>query len=207
MVTLDPPKLSTDRQKRFTAEEYLAMTRAGIFDGGPRVELLDGKIYVMAGMGTPHFMASAACRNMLTKALGDDFFVLQQLPVRLGETSEPEPDIAVVRGDLATLRARGRKPIAEEIVLLIEISDTTYAHDSTTKLSSYALAGIPEYWIVNLERNCIEQRTVPERVIVKGKERGVYRSTVVHFAKDTINALELGSYAAVTVLGEAAIQE
>lgn len=182
------------------------MTRAGIFDGGPRVELLDGKIYEMAGMGTPHYVCSVKCNMMLMAQLnvGVAYVITQQLPIRLHAASEPEPDLCVIRGSFDDLVALGEKPGPERIALIIEISDSTYPYDSTTKLSNYALAGIPEYWIVNLERDCIEQRTVPERIWVKGKEIGVYRSTVVHFAKDMIETLELGSYAASVVLGEAA---
>lgn len=203
MRTLALQRSEVTREKRWTTDEYLAMTEAGILMEGGRVELVDGKIVEMAGMGTPHYMCSVRCNMMLTDRLkaGDAYVVTQQLPITLSRYSEPEPDLCIVRGTAAEFLARNRKPYADEIALVIEISDTTYDFDSTNKLNIYALARVQEYWIVNLPTETLEQYTQPRTVEKDGLKEGEYARIVRYRSGDTVETLELGSFGVDQVLG------
>ncbi|HUG17020.1 MAG TPA: Uma2 family endonuclease [Thermomicrobiales bacterium] len=131
---------------KFTADEYHRMVDSGILTEDSRVELIEGEIVEMSPIGGRH----ARCVNWLTKALvnaaGDDAIVSVQNPVRLSDLSEPQPDLMLLRprdyGD--------QSPGPEDLLLLIEVSDTTLAYDRTTKLHLYARAGVREVWIVDL---------------------------------------------------------
>ena len=140
---------------------------------------------------------------MLTDRLkaGDAYVVTQQLPITLSRYSEPEPDLCIVRGTAAEFLARNRKPYADEIALVIEISDTTYDFDSTNKLNIYALARVQEYWIVNLPTETLEQYTQPRTVEKDGLKEGEYARIVRYRSGDTVETLELGSFGMDQVLG------
>lgn len=203
MRTVASQRPKYTREKRWTVEEYMAMTEAGILMEGSRIELVDGIIVEMAGMGTPHYMCSVRGNMMLTDRLkaGNAYVVTQQLPVTLSRYSEPEPDLCVVRGSATEFLERKRKPYADEIALIIEISDTTYDFDSTNKLSMYALVGIQEYWIVNLPAATLEQHTEPRTVVKEEVEKGGYGRVVHYRSGDTVETLELGSFGVDKVLG------
>ncbi len=203
MRTVATPRPPYTREKRWTVDEYMAMTEAGILMEGSRIELVDGKIVEMARMGTPHYVCSVRGNMMLIDRLraGNRYVVTQQLPVTLSRYSEPEPDLCVVRGSAVEFLERKRKPYADEIALVIEIFDTTYDFDSTIKLSMYALAGIQEYWIVNLPAATLEQHAEPRTVENEGIEKGEYGQVVHYRSGDTVETLELGTFGVDEVLG------
>ncbi|HVA32520.1 MAG TPA: Uma2 family endonuclease [Candidatus Baltobacteraceae bacterium] len=138
----------------FTVEAYEAMAERGIFQPDDRVELLAGEIVEMSPIGTRH----AATVNRLTRlfitALGDRAMVAIQNPVALPPYSEPEPDVAIVRGcDEDYLNAH---PRPADVLLLIEVADSSLLIDRNVKVPIYAQAGIPELWIVDLTNYRIE---------------------------------------------------
>ena len=144
-------------RRRFTVHEYHKMAEAGILHEDDRIELLDGELVEMAAIGTRHFNCVNRLTRLLVTSVGEDIVVSIQNPVRLNEYSEPQPDVALIR-------ARDYDeslPTPEDVLLLIEVSDTTLAYDRGTKLSRYAQAGIPELWIVNLPGERIEHHTGP----------------------------------------------
>ena len=133
----------------FTVDEYYRMVEAGILHEDDRTELLEGKIIEMAAMGSRH----AGCINKLNKRfsrqLDDQAVISIQNPVRLSLSSELQPDVMLLRprpDDYAESH-----PEPADVLLLIEVSDTTLRYDRDTKLSLYAKAGIPEVWIFDLE--------------------------------------------------------
>jgi Uma2 family endonuclease len=147
------------RRRRFTAEEYHLMGEAGIFGEGERVELIEGEVVQMNPIGSRH----AACVRILTRLLGrsldDEFFLDVQNPVKINGGLEPQPDLMVVR-------ARDYKdslPGPEDVLLLIEVSDTTLSYDRNVKLPLYAKAGIRESWIVDLAGESIERHNDPSQ--------------------------------------------
>jgi Uma2 family endonuclease len=144
-------------RRRFTVHDYHRMGEAGILHEDDRVELIEGEIVEMAAIGTRHF----SCVNRLTRLLvvnvGDEAIVSVQNPVRLNEHTEPQSDLAVIR----PRDYRESLPMPEDLLLLIEVSDTTLAYDRGIKLPLYARAGIREVWIVDLPHETIERYTDP----------------------------------------------
>jgi Uma2 family endonuclease len=142
---------------RFTVHDYHRMGETGILHEDDRVELIEGEIVEMADIGTRHFSCVNRLNRMLVMGVGDAAVVSVQNPVRLNEHTEPQPDITVIRPRDYTQSL----PVPEDVLLLVEVSDTTLAYDRNLKLPLYARAGIGEVWIVDLQARTIEQHTDP----------------------------------------------
>jgi Uma2 family endonuclease len=134
---------------RFRVEEF---ERA--FQGVPHVELLRGEVYQMSPIGPKHLHKVAQLDARLQETLRGKAVVLVQSPLRLSEDSEPEPDLMVLRPPLD--RYREKLPTPEDVLLLVEVADTSLEFDREVKLPLYAEAGIPEVWLVNLKENLLE---------------------------------------------------
>ena len=167
----------------FTVEDYYRMASAGILLEDDRVELIEGEIIDMSPIGSPHAACVMRLVELFGRLLGDKAIVSSQNPVRLSDLSEPQPDVALlVRRDDFYASAH---PTARDVMLLIEVSDTTLDYDRKTKLPLYASSGIAEYWIVDLNAEAIEIYTKPtngtytETQIVKRGE-----NLVLHAAGD-----------------------
>ena len=137
-------------RRRFTVDEYHRMAKAGILHEDDRVELIEGEIVEMAPIGDRHVACVMELGETLIARLIGRAKVIIQSPVPLSSSAEPEPDLAVLR--LRDDRYRTGLPRAEDVLLIIEVSDTTLAYDRGIKLRLYALAAIPEVWIWNLKR-------------------------------------------------------
>ena len=142
---------------RFTVHDYHRMGEAGILHEDDRVELIEGELVEMAAIGTRHFSCVNRLNRLLVMGVGDDAVVSVQNPVRLNEFTEPQPDLTVIRPRDYTESL----PEPEDVLLLIEVSDTTLAYDRGLKLQLYARAGIGEVWIVNLPDEIVERYTEP----------------------------------------------
>ena len=144
---------------RFSVEEFNKLGEAGIFDEDDRVELLDGEIIVMSPIGTQHAGIVMRLNWTLQRHLGDRVLLNPQNPAVLDEFSEPLPDLTLLkpRKDFYT----SAHPRPEDILLLVEVSDTTLAYDRGRKLRKYAERGLREVWIVNVKQQIIEQFRVP----------------------------------------------
>ncbi len=143
--------------KRWKRLEYERLVDCGVFEPGDRVELIDGLLLVSEPQSSPHYTAIQLADQALARAFGEGWTVRTQAPVALDDASEPEPDVAVVRGgirDFATAH-----PVAP--VLVVEVSVSSLAFDREHKASLYARAGRPEYWIVNLIDRVLEVRRDP----------------------------------------------
>lgn len=152
----------------FTVEDYYRMASAGILLEDDRVELIEGEIIDMSPIGSHHGGAVKSLIRFLTKHLGDRFIIAVQDPVRLSDLSEPQPDIAVLepRADFY----RSAHPTARDVLLLIEVSDTTLDYDRKTKLPLYAQSQIKEVWIVDLNHEAIEIYTEPANATYTGTQ-------------------------------------
>jgi Uma2 family endonuclease len=149
--------LAEPQIRRWSIPEYYRMGELGWFDG-QRVELIDGEIVQMAPQKDVHAAVISLTAKALSRAFGPGHWVRQQLPLHLAPNSEPEPDVAVVRGDERQFIGTGHPTGA---LLVVEVSDTTLAYDRERKASLYASAGIADYWIVNLVVGRLEVRRDP----------------------------------------------
>ncbi|MYC31706.1 MAG: Uma2 family endonuclease [Chloroflexi bacterium] len=146
-------------RRRFTVAEYYAMAEAGILAPDERVELLDGDVIVMPPIGDWHASRVKRLNNFMLPSLQGRAIVSVQDPTRLDDASEPEPDVMLLRwrDDFY----EGGHPGPADVLLLIEVSDTTVDYDRGVKLAAYAAAGIPEVWIVNRPDRRIESYADP----------------------------------------------
>jgi Uma2 family endonuclease len=145
--------------KRFTIEEYHRLAELGFFHEDDRIELIRGEIIQKGAKSTTH---TTCCSNLLEElaALVRNRATLQcQDPITLPSKSEPEPDFAILRlrGD----NYLSAHPTPKDVLLVIEIADSTLKYDQETKLSVYAEAGISDYWIFNLVDNHLESYSEP----------------------------------------------
>src|SRR5438128_12475391 len=158
------------RTKRWKRTEYERLVDSGICVPGERIELVDGLLVVAEPQSSLHFAAVRLVERALARAFGEGWDVRAQGPIALDDTSEPEPDVAVVRGELRDyLDAHPADP-----VLVVEVSLTSLEFDRVHKSSLYARAGRPEYWIVNLVDRVLEvyREPAPSRSAPYGWDYG-----------------------------------
>ena len=141
------------RRRRFTVEEYYRMAEVGILTERDRVELIEGEIIEMSPIGFRHAFCTSTLITRLTRAIGDRAHIWPSNPVRLFPDTEPQPDVTFIRGPLSRY---SEHPGPTDVVILIEVSDTSYRFDRYVKLPLYARAGVPEVWIVDLTHDVIE---------------------------------------------------
>jgi Uma2 family endonuclease len=143
----------------FTVEQYHEMIEHGIFREDEPIELIRGEIIKKLPIGNPNAATVNRLNRLLSKRIQDDAMLSIQNPVWLGD-SEPEPDVAILiyREDLYA----SRRPSAEDVLLLIEVADSSLAYDREIKGAVYAEAGICEYWIVNLNQATVEVYLDPQ---------------------------------------------
>ena len=182
-VLLDPLK-SELPLRRFTISEYHRMIDAGILYEGERVELIDGVIIQMAAQKNRH--------RIITRRFSAQFYQLVlekqallyvQAPVTLDDNTEPEPDLTLVKyreDDYVNAH-----PSPKDILLLIEVSDTTLETDKRIKLPRYAASGIPEVWIVNVVDDVIEAYREPLKL---PDGTAIYRSRTNFVKNDMLTA-------------------
>lgn len=137
-----------------TVEEYLRMGEGNVFAPDARLELIEGEIIEMAPIGPPHAGTVAILGRLLERAAGDAAVVWVQNPIRIGDRSMPQPDVALLkpRADMYTRS----HPIPADVLLLIEVSDTTLRFDVATKMPLYARAGIMEAWVVDVDSAAVQ---------------------------------------------------
>src|ERR1700755_2730338 len=142
-----------------TADEYERMGEAGIFPEGARLELIGGEIFEMSPIGSAH----AACIDFLVYCFSiiarRRFIVRVQSPIRLNDFSEPQPDVTLLRwrDDFY----HGAHPTVADVLLVVEVADTTVVTDRSVKLPLYARAGVPEMWLVNIPDGRVEVYSEP----------------------------------------------
>ena len=139
---------------RMSVEKYHQLVRAGAFSEHDAVELLDGVVTEKISKNPSHRIATRQLDLALSQVVPPGWHVQNQEPITL-ETSEPEPDVAIIRGQLTDYV--DRHPQAPEVAMVIEVADTTLVTDRY-KAELYGRAGIPVFWLVNLGADCIEVR-------------------------------------------------
>jgi Uma2 family endonuclease len=145
--------------RRFTVDEYHRMAEVGILGEDDRVELLDGEIVLMSPMGSRHASTVARLNERFRDLAGRRATVWVQLPIRLSRYSEPEPDLALLKRREDFYAERHPEP--GDVLLVVEVADTSRRTDRERKIPLYARAGLPEVWLVDLPRDVIEVHREP----------------------------------------------
>ncbi len=143
-------------RRRFTVDEYHKMGDAGIVGEDDRVELIDGEIVQMTPIHVPH----ARCVDRLTMffapLLADRGVVRVQSPIYIDGLNEPQPDVTLLRSSYYLNTQQEQHPGPDDILLLIEVADSTLTTDRRRKVPLYAAAGVHEVWIVNIQKKVVE---------------------------------------------------
>lgn len=168
---------------RFTVAEYERMGRIGIFSEDERVELVCGEVIEMPPIGERHAACVDFLTQLITLRLRRSAIVRVQSPVRLDEHSQPQPDITILkrRDDFY----RHAHPGPEDILLIVEVSDTTLEYDMKVKVPLYARAGIPETWVVNLRGGRVKTYADPAK--------GAYQTLTSYARGDELQSRSLAA--------------
>jgi len=150
----------------FSVAEYHRMIDAGILDEDERVELLEGVIVTVSPQKRRHAYVIQRLNRILARLPEERYEILPQLPLTLGDRSEPEPDLAVVTAAAGSSRTEHPRTA----LLVIEVAGESLRKDRLVKARIYARAGIPEYWLFNLDEACLEVLRDPDA------ERGAYQT-------------------------------
>jgi Uma2 family endonuclease len=140
--------------RKFTVDQYHQMAQEGILSHQERIELVEGDVIPMSPIGFRHAFVTNYLANWFTRHLGETVFTSSQNPILLGDRSEPQPDIALLK-PVDNFYA-DRLPEATDILLLIEVADSSLIYDQTVKIPLYAQFKIPEVWLINLNQRQLD---------------------------------------------------
>jgi Uma2 family endonuclease len=141
-------------RRLFDVDEYHRMAEVGILTADERVELIDGEIIEMSPIGPPHWRCVVYLTEVFVRRLEGRAIVAPQLSVRLHRRSEPQPDVALLRPPLAKYGAA--IPAPGDVLLVVEVADTSHYRDRVVKLPRYAASGVIEIWIVDLPAGVVD---------------------------------------------------
>ncbi len=165
---------------KFTTQQYHLIHEAGVFAEGDRLELINGEITKMSPTGRKH----AACINRLvrsfTKKLGAQIVLSVQNSIRMDDNSQPQPDLAILK--LRNDFYEEGLPKPSDILLIIEVADSTIAYDRDIKMPLYAAAGIPEMWLFDVNQKVIEAYSLPSSSRYKQMRRYEANDTLAMIA-------------------------
>ena len=151
--------VETELSRRlFTADEFERMAVAGVFDEDERLELIDGEIVEMSPIGPGHGASVAIINKRLVIGVGDRALVWIQSSARMALRSVPQPDLALLR----PRSYRRANPTPADILLIVEVADSSLRYDRTRKQRLYAAAGIAEYWVASVDDEWMEVYRSPE---------------------------------------------
>jgi Uma2 family endonuclease len=134
--------------------EWQKLGEANIFPPGSRLELIEGEILEMAPIGFNHSGHVTRLINFFAPLLNKKAILSAQNPLRLSDLSEPEPDFMLLKPNADFYSSR--HPNADDVLLLIEVADSSLSFDQNEKLRLYASHNVPEYWLLNLKDSCLE---------------------------------------------------
>ena len=171
-------------RRKFTIDEYHQLVDLGFFTENDRIELIRGEIIEMAPKRTPHSVCNSILFGELYRLIYKQANVRGQEPIILPSNSEPKPDVVIAKKK--TDNYLSAHPTVEDIILVIEISDSTLKYDQEIKLPLYAEAGINNYWIVNLVDNRLE---VYSNCFSDSKGQFDYRNKSIFLPNETITVV------------------
>jgi Uma2 family endonuclease len=179
-LVLDPPDTGV-RRWPITVESVECMLRAGILNEDDPIELIEGELFEMPPAGDWHNAGVNALTRRFSALAPDSPLVQAQSGIRISPTSSPEPDIALLTFRADFYRAGGAGP--GDVLLVVEVSDSTVKFDRDVKLPLYARAGIPEVWIVTREPAAIE--------VYRSPREGIYTERLTCLRGDSVSPLSL----------------
>lgn len=179
--------------KRFRVEDFRKMTEIGILTEESGWEVIDGYLIDKMTIGSKHASVVRRLEKILERSIGDSIIVSGQNPVHIDDYNEPEPDVALLKPSEDFYAAS--HPMPEDVLLLIEVSDSTVEYDREIKKRLYAEAEIMEFWLVNLKNETVEVYTQPKN--------GSYYSARILEEGETINSdsIENLTLAVAEILG------
>ena len=154
---------------RFTVQQYYLMQEAGVFAKGDRYELINGEIREMSPISKKHAVCVARLTKNFERKLGDQTIIWTQNPIHLSDQSEPQPDLAILK--LRDDFYASALPTPDDILLIIEVADSTIAYDRDVKAPLYAANGIPELWLFDVNQQIIEEYSQPSASGYKRMQR------------------------------------
>jgi Uma2 family endonuclease len=180
----------TPQRRKLSADQFERMGQTGILGPDARVELIEGEMIEMAPIGSRHASAVDFLSMHFARLVGDAALVRTQNPLRLADDSEPQPDLVLLRPSAD--RYRSAHPRPENVLLLIEVADTTLTFDRDTKLPLYAKHGVPEVWILDLDAKRLEVYREPGAGSYHRKLERTETESIAPLALPTA-ALEVGA--------------
>ena len=153
--------MSVQLQKHFfTVDEYYLMAQSGVFAQDDRIELIEGEVIEMSPIGKHHSGCVNRLNKLLNRDIGELVVVSVQNPISIDHFSEPQPDVALLkpRADFYS----NSHPTPTDVLLAIEVAETSVDYDRGVKMALYARAGIPEAWLIVLARDLIEVHSQPK---------------------------------------------
>lgn len=190
-ATSNPPNDLILKRFRFSREDYHLLEKVGLLTEDSPVELINGEIIEMSPINSLHAGTVKRLLRFLSNALTDQYLIGAQDPIDLGEYSEPEPDLSILKYREDTYI--NSHPGTTDILLLIEVADSSLEKDRTVKLPLYAQADIPETWIVNLQDKQIE--------VYEGPKDGTYHKKSIYQTGDTLTHELIGELPVKDMLG------
>ncbi len=177
------PANHSRRGVRFTRDQYRTLAGHGFFDGR-RVCLLRGEILQMSTL-EPHVAGVSTVADVLRTVFGAGFWVREEKPLDVNTANDPEPDVVVVPGNSRTYRNSPTAPNVSVALVVVEVAHATLDQDITTKAELYATAGVPDYWVLDVENDRLLVFRDPQPLA------GVvaYRTCLTLTAGDTISLL------------------
>ena len=177
----------------FTVDEYHRLGAAGVFSRNEHVELIDGEILKKTPITSRHAASVNRTAKLFNDLLGDRIIVSVQDPIVLNDYSEPEPDIALLkpRDDFYAQAL----PATADVLLIIEVADTSLDYDRDIKLPAYSRSGVPEVWLADISAETVTAHSEPAN--------GVYRTVRSYRRGDSITPLHFPdlSVAVTSILG------
>jgi Uma2 family endonuclease len=166
-------------KKLFTVDEYYRMADAGILTEDDRVELIEGEIVQMSPIGYRHAICVTRATTFFIEAFGRKAVVMTQNPLILSDWTAPQPDVTVLQPpfDLYNTRA----PKAADVLLAVEVSDSSLRYDRDIKVPLFAAAGCPEVWIADLQNDLI--------LVYRDRSGVAYKTTLTFHRGDSISPI------------------
>jgi Uma2 family endonuclease len=176
---LIPPN-STSNVHKFTVQQYELMLEAGVFAESDRLELINGEIRVMSPICIKHAVCVAKTTKNFERKLGDQTIIWTQNPIILSNYFQPQPDLAILkwRDDFYAEAL----PMPDDILLIIEVADSTIAYDRDVKSTLYAANGIPEMWLFDVNKKVVEGYSQPSASGYKRMQRYEQNETLAMMA-------------------------